>query len=112
MYKHRQNKIQDTSLEVNNTYEGETIEEKVRRILNNNEPITDGAPIIWTERKDGVKPEHDIRTDRWELAIEAMDNVNRSKLAKREQGIAEREGKIIDIKKGNNGGAESIGGTE
>ena len=26
-------------------YEGETIEQKVNRIVNNNEPITDGAPL-------------------------------------------------------------------
>ena len=39
-------------------FEGEQIEEKVRRIINNNEPITDGAPIIFTEKKDGVRPEH------------------------------------------------------
>ena len=45
-------------------YEGEQIEEKVRRIVNNNEPITDGAPIIFTEKKDGVLPEYNIRTDR------------------------------------------------
>ena len=32
-------------------FEGEQIEEKVRRIVNNNEPITDGAPIIFTEKK-------------------------------------------------------------
>ena len=38
------------------------IEEKVRRIVNNNEPITDGAPIIFTEKKDGVLPEYNIRT--------------------------------------------------
>ena len=44
-------------------YEGETIEQKVNSIVNNNEPITDGSPIIFTERKDGVLPEYDIRTD-------------------------------------------------
>ena len=44
------------------TFEGETIETKVNRIVNNGEPIKDGAPIIYTERKDGVLPEYDIRT--------------------------------------------------
>ena len=53
------------------TYEGETIEAKVNRIVNNGEPITDGTPIIYTERKDGVLPEYDIRTDRWDIAIDA-----------------------------------------
>ena len=38
------------------TKEGEYIEEKVRRITENGEPIEDGAPIIYTERKDGVNP--------------------------------------------------------
>ena len=35
-------------------FEGEQIEEKVRRIVNNNESITDGAPIIFTEKKKTV----------------------------------------------------------
>ena len=30
--------------------DGESIENKVRRITENNEPITDGAPIIYTNR--------------------------------------------------------------
>ena len=41
-------------------FEGEQIQEKVRRIVNNNEPITDGAPIIFTEKKDGVLPEYNL----------------------------------------------------
>ena len=45
------------------TKEGEYIEEKVRRVVNQNEPIEDGAPIIFQERGDGVKPEFNIRTD-------------------------------------------------
>ena len=49
-------------------YEGETIEDKVRRVTLNNEPIEDTAPLIYTERKDGVLPQYDIRTDKWEIA--------------------------------------------
>ena len=60
------------------TFEGETIETKVNRIINNGEPIKDGEPIIYTERKDGVLPEYDIRTDRFEVAIDAMDKINQS----------------------------------
>lgn len=58
------------------TYEAESIETKVRRILDENEPITDGAPIIYTEKKDGVLPEFNIRTDRWQIAIDAMGKVS------------------------------------
>lgn len=64
--------------------EGESIEDKVERIMLNQEPIKDGAPEIYTERKDGVGAGYDIRTDRWEIACEAMDVGERSKIAKRE----------------------------
>lgn len=62
--------------------EGESIENKVRRITESNEPITDGAPIIYTNRDDGVLPAYNIRTDRWEIAQQAMDAVNQANLAK------------------------------
>ena len=62
--------------------EGESIEQKVKRITENNEPITDGAPIIYTNREDGVLPSYNIRTDRWDIAQAAMDAVNQANLAK------------------------------
>ena len=61
---------------------GESIETKVRRIVENNEPITDGAPIIYTNRDDGVLPAYNIRTDRWEVAQAAMESINQANLAK------------------------------
>ena len=61
---YRKIKASRTNLVYNNSVEGETIEEKIRRITNNKEPITDGAPLVYTDRKDGVRPEYDIRTDR------------------------------------------------
>ncbi|AXH74399.1 MAG: hypothetical protein [Microviridae sp.] len=87
MYKYA--KPKGTTLKVNFGYEGETIEQKINRITNNKEPITDGAPLIYTARKDGVQPAYDIRTDRFEIAVEAMDKVTKSHLAKREQRIGE-----------------------
>lgn len=79
-----------SSLQVDSSYQGETIEQKINRIVNNKEPITDGAPIIYTERKDGVLPAYDIRTDRFEIAVEAMDKVTKSHMASREQRIGEK----------------------
>lgn len=60
------------------TEEGISIEEKVRKALKCGEAIDETAPLIYTERKDGVLPEHDIRTDRQELALEAYDRFNKS----------------------------------
>lgn len=63
----------------------ETIEMKMARILERKEPITDGAPLIYTERKDGVLPMYDIRTDRFDKALEDMDRAVRAKIARREE---------------------------
>lgn len=74
-----------TTIRQNKCVEGESIETKVRRIKANKEPIKDGAQPLYTERKDGVLPETDIRTDRMERALENMDKFNR--------GHQERRGK-------------------
>lgn len=91
--------------------EGETIEQKVERVVNNGEPITDGAPNIYTERKHGVKPEYDIRTDRWEIATDAMDAVQKSTKAQREKkGITKDD--VIKNNINNSNESETTGSAE
>lgn len=109
MYK--KNKLNKTSINVNNGYIGETIEEKVRRIVINKEPISDGAPLIYTERKNGVEPQYNVRTDRFEIAVDAMTAGAKSEQAKRENkpnSLGEEAKKNMAIE---NGGAESTQGT-
>lgn len=84
LYNNKKNP-EKTVLSRNTSYIGEAIEIKVKRILNNKEPISDASPLIFTERKDGVLPQYDIRTDRFEIAIEAMDAASKSHIAKREE---------------------------
>lgn len=86
-------------IELNDSIEGETIEEKVMRITENNEPIEDGAPIIFTDRKDGVLPAYDVRTDRFEIAIEGMDYVAKSNFARRKDYLSQKD----DDNTGNDG---------
>ena len=93
--------------------EGETIEMKIERIMDNKEPIKDGAPEIFTERKDGVISAYNIRADRWEIATEAMDLVSKNRLAKREERAKNAEvkdAKVIDMSEINK--VESIQGTQ
>lgn len=59
--------------EVNECVEGDTIETRVERMMETNEPITDTAPLIYTEKQEGVKAEHDIRTDVWDVALDAIE---------------------------------------
>jgi len=65
--------------------EGESIEEKVERIVNNKEPIKDGAPPMFTERGKGVLASTNIRTDRFLVAIEATEKIEKSYKARREE---------------------------
>ena len=88
-------------LESVDIYEGETIEKKVARITLTNEPITDTAPIIYTEKKDGVLPAYNIRTDRFDLAIDAMDKIEMERIAKKNQI------KATDVPEKLNGGTPS-----
>lgn len=109
MYK--QKKADKTTINVNKSYQGETVEEKIRRIVNNKEPIKDGAPLIYTDRKDGVSPQYDIKTDRFEIAIEATDKISKAYKAKRENkptiGEQAKEGMKKEI-----GGAEPAQATK
>jgi len=107
MYVYRKRKkSQLTSVE---KLEGEPIEHKIERIVSNKEPITDGAPEIFTERKDGVLSAYNIRTDRWEIAAAAMDRVSGSIQAKRdEKGKSKDDTRVVDMKGDEVSGAESI----
>lgn len=58
---------------------GEPIEIKVARLLSQEEPIKDQVPLIYTERKTGVNPEYNIRTDRFIIAMEAMGKISNYK---------------------------------
>lgn len=64
----------------NLTYEAEPREVKLRKLISGEASnIDDGVfPTIYTEKKDGVQPEYDIRTDRFEVAINAIDKINQS----------------------------------
>lgn len=62
------------------TYQAEPREVKLRKIISGeSNSMEDGVfPTIYTEKKDGVLPEYDIRTDRFEVAIDAIDKINQS----------------------------------
>ena len=83
-------KYSNSLINKNESVVGISIERKVEKITESKEPITDGAPLIYTERKEGVIPAYDVRTDRFEIAVEAMGKVVKSNIAKREQAAAKK----------------------
>lgn len=71
------NKIRINSFEgmIEEPETGENIITKIQRIMDEGEPIEDTAPLIYTPKKNGVEPQYDIRTDKWAIAMQAMDRV-------------------------------------
>lgn len=66
-------------------YEGKTIEQRCREMVETGEPIKDTSPLIYTPKEKGVRPEYNVRADKWAIAQEAMNAVNRERIAKGQQ---------------------------
>jgi len=99
MYK--QNKLVKGGLTGIKSYEGEPIEKKVQRLLKNKEVIKDSAPLIYSERKDGVLAGTNIRTDRFEVALDAKEQVVRAMQARREAKVVKMDDNKDDGNKAN-----------
>lgn len=80
------------------TEQGESIEEMLRRLIANNEPIPNEVPPIYTPLNEGVIGDTDIRHDRFDTAIQALDKFAASDTAKSAE-IAKYEPKSDDAKK-------------
>lgn len=63
--------------------DGVSIEEQMRVALKSGEPIQATARIDYSTRSEGVRPDFDIRTDRFEYARMATDKVHASSYAAR-----------------------------
>lgn len=65
-----------SNFKVYDVREGVCIEREIEKSLETGQPLEATAPLIFTPRKDGVNPSHDIRTDRFDLALDAMEKYN------------------------------------
>ena len=54
-----------TSIDINNSVEGESIEQQIVRMLNKGAPIEDEKIPIYTKPSEGVVYGTDIRGDKW-----------------------------------------------
>ena len=64
---------------------GESIEEMLRRMQDAHEPIQANAKLAYYDRKEGVLPFNDIRTDRFDYALQATSEIHASTFAQRMQ---------------------------
>lgn len=102
----RQPKYTTSNFKGIQSYEAKSIETELEEIITQKKPVEATAPLIYTEKKDGVIEDFDIRTDKWEAMQRAANYVNEQK---REYRKADMEGRIKDgqIVEPDNGGAEN-----
>ena len=85
MYK--KNKMPRTNFAINKSYEGESIEQKIRTATEQGHPIDEGAPMIFPPDPERGNPSHDIRADKFEIAQESIGEVQKAKAAKGEGSL-------------------------
>lgn len=78
-YSYKKVRYETSRLWANNPcYEGETLEKVLEKAENEKEPIKAIGSPIYTKRTDGVIAAYNIRTDRFEIAMEAMSSVSKA----------------------------------
>lgn len=76
--KHLEKTPYKTQIVRENEKEGISIEQMIRQAIADKTPIEGGSPDIFTPMKDGVLPQYDPRTDKWEIAQEAKTKHDKS----------------------------------
>lgn len=94
----RKNIFNETNLIGIECTEGQRIEDKVIRIAQNKEPIGESVPIIFTPRANGVEVQYNVRTDRFDIAIDAMSKVDKSIKARRQEKLKPDAKSVDEIK--------------
>lgn len=78
-------KIKKTRLLKRNTsYEGISVEQMLRNLMKGEKVDTTGSDLNYTDKKDGVRPEFNIRTDRFEIAQESMETATKAYITTRD----------------------------
>ena len=76
-----------SNIKIETTFvDGTPIEKQIANAMSVQEPIDNSSPIQFTKRSDGVLPDFDIRTDKWDVAQKAMtavaDKVRQNRISK------------------------------
>lgn len=89
---YRTNKIKSNHLKGRERNEGMCLEEELEIAQNNGViPEKNMSSVFYTQRKDGVLSSTDIRTDKWELAQNAMSHANKKFKEKIEENIKNKQ---------------------
>ena len=51
------------------SYEGQSIEDRCKKLVETGEPIKDTSPLIYTPKEKGVMPQYDVRADKCDFPL-------------------------------------------
>lgn len=91
----------------NESYEGKPIEKQLREMKEGLVVEFQNKPEIYTARKDGVVPEYDIKTDKFDMMLAATDKLARARIAKQNE-FDKAENKEGSAETGDKTAGESI----
>lgn len=94
----------------NESYEAKSIEKQLQAVMAGEQIEMGGRQLIYTERAEGVKPETNIRSDRFKIAQDATEYVNKTNIAKREAFDKAKEGTKRETSAGES--TQGTGGTK
>jgi hypothetical protein len=85
------------TLHVNQSQTGQTIESQIINAQTKGEKLEGNSVLQYSERREGVKPQFDIRTDRFDVALDGFTKIEKSQYAKRQAKL-----EIVKDEEGNN----------
>lgn len=74
-------------------YEGNSLAREIEKFQEEGGEIEMGSPLLYTKKSDGVRPETNIRTDRFEMAQNRMQAAYEAENAQRAKQRAEKDAK-------------------
>lgn len=81
-----------SGLKINQSVQSETLEEQIRRKMNNKEPLGDNLkPMLYTDKSDGVLQSMDIRREPFSIAVQAKTNILKSEAARKAAALKAEE---------------------
>lgn len=87
-------KYHSTKVERNQSVQGEPMHIKIERMMTNGDKSDETVELIFTERNEGVLNGYNIRTDRFDIALDALSVAEKSTQARR-NGLQNNPLKIV-----------------
>lgn len=97
--------IRKSQLEINESVEGDTMEIQMERILNNGEMESlEQKELKYTNPEDGIIAITDIRSDKFDMAIEQNEKILEDQRGRLEEKRKDREEKLKKLKEKDDNG--------